>query len=175
MKTAILFLAALFSAFYLHAEPINRETLLAVLQVARDEGVPISVAYQYQIEESGDWKTGTWGDAEAINDKEPGGWPSVGLLQTYTRPDNIEHLKKLYWTGRGETEEFNPKNPIHSAKLGFRYLSDLHRQLKTWYRAACGYNAGPANVLSGDVDRLPKYARTRAYARRIIEAKEPKI
>jgi hypothetical protein len=156
-----------------YAVPIDDATLTAVMEIADDEGVPRSVAYQLQVEESGDRRTGTRGDAGAINNDEPEGWPSKGLYQLYMKPENIEYLLALYWYGRGETETFDPVNPIHSAKVGLRYLADLHRQLGTWYRAACGYNAGKSRVLSGTVEREARYARTRTYALRIISAKEP--
>jgi hypothetical protein len=155
-------------------EPIDAATFWQTMDIARIERVPISVAYWLQVEESGDRYTGTWGCATAVNNDEPGGWPSVGLYQPWMEPNNIGHLLEKYWYGRGETEVFDPKNPIHSAKLGLRYISDLHDQLGTWYRAACAYNAGASKVLSGEARTLAKYADTRAYARRIVNAREPK-
>ena len=167
--------ALLFFTFYAfaYAVHIDDATLIAVMEIADDEGVPRSVAYQLQVEESGDRHTGTRGDAGAVNNNEPEGWPSKGLYQLYMKPENINYLLVLYWYGRGETETFDPLNPIHSAKVGLRYLADLHRQLGTWYRAACAYNAGKSRVLSGVVEREARYARTRAYARRIVNAREP--
>jgi hypothetical protein len=162
----------LFLSSSLFAVPIDDATLIAVMEIADAESVPRSVAYQLQVEESGDRHTGTRGDAGAINNDEPEGWPSKGLYQLYMKPENINYLLALYWYGRGETETFDPLNPIHSAKVGLRYLADLHRQLGTWYRAACAYNAGKSRVLSGVVEREARYARTRAYARRIVNAPE---
>jgi len=170
--TRVILAALILCAATAYAAPIDADTLAAVMDIARAEGVPVSVAYWLQVEESGDRHTGTCGRADAIN-KEPGGWPSVGLYQINTHPGNASHLLATYWYGRGEVAQFDPLDPIHSAKLGLRYLADLHRQLGTWYRAACAYNAGPTAVRSGDVDTLARYASTRAYARRIVEAREP--
>jgi hypothetical protein len=158
---------------FLSAAPITPSQHAAVMLIADAEGVPRSVANQLQIEEAGDWRTGAWGDAIAANNTEPGGWPSLGLYQIYMRPDNVGDLLSRYWYGRGETEAFDPLNYIHSAKLAMRYLASLHKQLGTWYRAACGYNAGASTVLSGAVAELPKYAMTREYAARIVGAREP--
>jgi hypothetical protein len=165
----------LFIASTLSAEPIDDSTFRDVMHIADREGVPRSVAYWLQVEESGNRFTGERGDASAINKNEPGGWPSVGLYQPYMKPENIEWLLAVYWYGRGEMEIFDPLNPIHSAKLGLRYIADLHNLLGTWYRAACAYNAGKSKVLSGEVFTLPRYAKTRAYAFRIINAREPKL
>lgn len=169
---SIILVALILGAATAYAEPIDADTLAAVLDIARTEGVPVSVAYWLQIEESGDRHSGTCGRADAINE-ESGGWPSVGLYQINTRPDNLSYLLAAYWHGRGEVVPFDPFDSIHSAKLGLRYLADLHRQLGTWYKAACAYNAGASKVRSGEVDTLAKYADTRAYARRIVEAREP--
>lgn len=171
MKRVLLAFALASSMLY--AEPIDDATFASILQIGRTEHVPDSITYWLQVEESGNRFTGELGCATAINKLEPGGWPSVGLYQPYMRPDNIEYLLALYWYGRGETETFDPFNPIHSAKLGLRYISDLHSQLGNWYLAACAYNAGKGNVISGDVARLPKFANTRAYARRIVNARSP--
>lgn len=171
MKRLLLAFILLSSTIY--AEPIDDATFAAILQIGRSEGVPDSVTYWLQVEESGNRFTGELGCATAINKDEPGGWPSVGLYQPYMKPENINYLLELYWYSRGETEVFDPLNPIHSAKLGLRYIADLHRKLGNWYLAACAYNAGIGNVLSGDVARLPKFAKTRSYARRIVNARAP--
>ena len=176
----ILSAALLFLTASLCAAPIDRATLLSVLDIAREEGVPRSVAYQQQIEESGDWRTGAWGCATAIGKEkklapdEPS-FPSKGLFQLHTRPQNLDHLVKTYWIDRGETETFDITNPIHNATVALRYVASLHRQLGTWYRAACAYNAGPENVKSGAVNREARFARTRAYAMRIVSRKEPEL
>lgn len=154
------------------ADPISPAIHREIMAIADREGVPRSVANWLQIEESGDWRTGTWGDPCAINRDEPGGYPSAGLFQPYMLPANINYLLDNYWRPF-ETEAFNPFDPIHSAKLCLRYLADLHRQLGTWYRATCAYNAGKKNVLSGAVDREARYAKTRAYAMRIVNARAP--
>lgn len=171
MKRLLLALIILSSTLY--ASPIDDATFAQVMAIADSEGVPRSVANWLMVEESGNRFTGERGCATAVNKREPGGWPSVGLYQPYMKPSNITTLLDRYWYGRGEVEGFDPLNPIHSAKVGLRYISSLHRQLGTWYRAACAYNAGRSSVLSGEVDRLDKYAKTRAYALRIISAGEP--
>lgn len=153
---------------FLISEIISHETLVQIMGIADVYKVPRSVVYQLIWEESRF-------NPNAINKNEPKGYPSIGLTQIYTEPENYNYLIDMFWKGYNEKEVFNPKNPIHSAKLGIRYLAYLHKKLGTWYRAACGYNAGIGNVLSGNVDSLPKYARTRAYAMRIISAIEPEI
>lgn len=171
MKRLLLALILLSSTLY--AEPIDDATFAQVMAIADREGVPRSVANWLMVEESGNRFTGERGCAAAVNKREPGGWPSVGLYQPYMKPSNINYLLAVYWYGRGETEVFDPFNPIHSVKLGLRYIADLHRQLDSWYLAACAYNAGIGNVLSGEVARSPRFAKTRAYSRRIVGARAP--
>ena len=104
------------------------------------------------------WQT-WWGDAGAVNRSEPGGWLSVGLYQIYTKPDNLSFLLNHFWYGRGEYEPLDLKNPIHSAKIGLRYLAYLHKKFGTWYAANVSYNGAGA------------YSYVRA--RRIVQAGEP--
>jgi hypothetical protein len=156
----LIFLVAIFAlSLPLAAAPISPAIHAQIMRVADIEGVPRSVANWTQVEESGNYLTGAWGDASAINRDEPGGWPSVGLFQIYLKPDNINELLAKYWYAFGETEAFNPMDPIHSAKLGLRYLVALHRQYGTWLAASAHYNGGS------------KYSWIRA--KRICDAKEP--
>ena len=111
------------------------------------------------VEESGWWKTGAWGNASAVNRSEPGGWESRGLYQIYMRPDNICSLLERFWYAYKEPEAFDAFNPLHSAKLGLRYLAALHRKYGTWLEANARYNGGSA------------YSYTRAL--RIINAVGP--
>lgn len=153
MKLALIILAL---SLPLSAESISREVHAAVMQIADDCGVPRSVANALQIEESGWYKTGTWGDAKAVNHGEPGGWESRGLYQLYYKPSNIEFLLSHYWTS---SETFNVFNPLHNATVALRYLADLHKRHGTWLAANAYYNGGSA------------YSWERA--KRIIEAREP--
>ena len=140
MRRGLFALALCLACLPLAAAPISPEVHGYVMAIARNEGVPESVANQLQIEESGDWQTGTWGDAGLVNKFEPGGWCSVGLFQIYMKPENISFLLTHYWYGRGEVEPFDPFNPIHSAKMALRYLADLHKRYGNWYTANVLYN-----------------------------------
>lgn len=149
----------------LPATPITPSTLSAVLEIADASGVPRSVARQLCIEESGDWRTGTLGDATAKS-KLVRGYRSRGLFQLYEEPANLGYLLAQYWPG----ERFDIDNPIHNATVALRYLADLHRRFGTWFLAACAYNWGPGNLAG--IKRLEDVpAETRAYAARIINAK----
>lgn len=167
MTRRILFLAALFAAFYLTAEPIDHATFRAVMLIADQEGVPRSVAARLMFEESGDPWTGSRGNPEAFN-KEPSGYMSLGLFQLHTKPSNIEELKRKDWIERGEKEPFGIMNPLHNATIALRYLARKHRDLGTWYRAVCFYN-------SGKTKQAEMTERTKLYATRIISAKDPEL
>ena len=136
------------------AAQITDATFWQIMEIADREGVPRSVAAQLMTEESG-------GDILAIGD-EMTGWPSVGLFQLHTRPANINYLIGRYWRGPWEFDIFDP---IENATLALRYLADLHDRFGSWYMAACRYNCGPGAKV------VPE--RTRAYARRIVNAMEP--
>ena len=160
----LLFAFALASSM-LYAEPIDDATFADVMRIADREGVPRSVAARLMFEESGDRHTGSRGNPEAYN-KEPSGYQSQGLFQLHTKPSNIEELKRLDWTERGETETFDIWNPRHNATVALRYLSRKHRDLGTWYRAVAFYNSGKAK-LEHVTDK------TKAYAMRVISARSP--
>ena len=136
------------------AAQITDATFWQIMEIADREGVPRSGAAQLMAEESG-------GDILAIGD-ETTGWPSVGLYQLHTRPGNINYLIGAFWDGSGEFDIFDP---LENATVALRYLADLRRRFGSWYMAACRYNCGPSAKV------VPE--RTRAYARRIVEAREP--
>ncbi|MFA5130511.1 MAG: transglycosylase SLT domain-containing protein [Patescibacteria group bacterium] len=137
------------------------------MHIADQEGIPRPVAARLMFEESGDPQTGSRGNPKAYN-KEPSGYQSQGLFQLHTKPSNIEELKRLDWMAHGETEPFDIWNPLHNAKVAMRYLARKHRDLGTWYRAVCYYNSGKTK--QSDITD-----RTKAYAMRIISAKDPEL
>lgn len=165
MKRRILFIAALFAASSLYAEPISRATLLCVLGIARDYGVPESVAYQQQIEESGDRRTGTWGDSKAVSKKKSRGFHSRGLFQIWEEPAHLAYLIAHHWPRHLGT--FDIEDPIDNTVLAMSYLSALHDRFGNWYEALVYYNSG----------RLLKDApqESKEYSKRIVNAKEPKL
>lgn len=160
-------LVALFllAASSLYAEPINRATLLCVLGIARGYHVPESVAYQQQIEESGDRHTGQWGDAKAVSWVASRGYHSRGLFQIWEEPEHLAYLIEHHWPKNLGT--FDILDPIDNSILAMSYLSALHERFGNWYEALVFYNSG----------RLLKDApqESKDYARRIINAKEPRI
>lgn len=170
MKKFLLFfsLLGILNISFLISETIGKETLVEIMEIADTHKVPRSVVFQLIYEESRF-------NPNAVNKNEPGGFPSIGLVQIYTKPENYNYLIDMFWIEFNEMEDFDSFNPIHSAKIGIRYLAYLHTKLDTWYRAVCAYNAGISKVLSGEVFLLHKYKRTRNYARRIVLAPEPEI
>lgn len=172
MKRRILFIAALFAASLVQSEPIDDSTFWAVMEIADIEHVPRSVGAQLLREESGG--PVSRGDASAIGD-ESTGWPSKGLCQLHTQPENIDYLVKTYWTERGEKEPFDILNPRHNATIAFRYLYDLHERFGSWYFATAYYNCGPPRWDPIARRYIPKKIppKTHRYAIRIISAKEP--
>ena len=165
MKRRILFIAALFAASLVQAEPISRATLLCVLGIARGYHVPESVAYQQQIEESGDRHTGQWGDAKKPSRYKSKGYHSRGLFQIWEEPAHLVYLIAHHWPKDMGT--FDIEDPIDNSILAMSYLSALHARFGNWYEALVFYNSG----------RLLKDApqESKDYARRIINAKEPRI
>ena len=165
MKRRILFIAALFAASLVQAEPISRATLLCVLGIARGYNVPESVAYQQQIEESGDRHTGQWGDAKAKSRVKSRGYHSRGLFQIWEEPEHLAYLIQEYWPAGLGT--FDIEDPIDNATLAMSYLSALHDRFGNWYEALVFYNSG----------RLLKDApkESKDYARRIINASHPSL
>lgn len=165
MKRRILFIAALFAASSIYAEPISRATLLCVLGIARDYSVPDSVTYQQQIEESGDRNTVQWGDAKAVSKKKSRGFHSRGLFQIWEEPKHLAYLIEHHWPKNLGT--FDIEDPIDNTILAMSYLSALHDRFGNWYEALVYYNSGQllATAPQGSKD----------YARRIINAKEPRL
>lgn len=163
MKRRILFIAALFAAYSLHAEPISRATILCVFGIARSYGVPESVTYQQQIEESGDRHTGQWGDAKAVSKKKSRGFHSRGLFQIWEEPAHLAYLIAHYWPRHLGT--FDIEDPIDNTVLAMSYLSALHDRFGNWYEALVFYNSG----------KLLKDApqESKDYARRIVRAAYP--
>jgi nuclear transport factor 2 (NTF2) superfamily protein len=158
----IFFLALILSFIPCTSEPISKEIHVQVMKIADVCKVPRSIANALQIEESGWWKTGTWGDARAYS-PEPSGWPSRGLFSIYMEPKNLFYLLEHFWTAYNEKEIFNVENPIHNAKLALRYLAQLHHDHGSWFVALCYYNAGTKDAP----------LKTLQYAQRICDAEEP--
>ena len=160
-------LIALFAiaSISIHAEPISRATLLCVLGIARGYHVPESVAYQQQIEESGDRHTGTWGDAKAKSRVKSRGYHSRGLFQIWEEPGHLAYLIEHHWPKHLGT--FDIEDPIDNTILAMSYLSALHGRFGNWYEALVYYNSG---WLLKDAPQESK-----DYSRRIINAKEPRI
>jgi hypothetical protein len=157
----------------LGSETISAEIHFYIIEQAKINNVPPSVANWLQVEETGNWKTGAWG--ASIRSRVPSreGYYSYGIFQIYMEPSNIEDLLKNYWWTFGETETFDVMNPYHNTRLAMRYLAGLHRQFRTWYLACCGYGWGPGNM-----ERIrPSWSNipldVQAYATRIISARCP--
>lgn len=165
MKRLLVALFLLLASSSLCAAPISRATLLCVLGIARDYGVPESVAYQQQIEESGDRHTGQWGDAKAKSRVKSRGYHSRGLFQIWEEPAHLAYLIEQHWPKH--LGVFAIEDPIDNSILAMSYLSALHDRFGNWYEALVFYNSG----------RLLKDApqESKDYARRIINAKEPRI
>lgn len=159
MKRLLLALFLL-SSSSLYAEPISRATLLCVLGIGRSYGVPDSVAYQQQIEESGDRHTGQWGDARAVSKKKSRGFHSRGLFQIWEEPAHLAYLIAHHWPRHLGT--FDIEDPIDNTVLAMSYLSALHDRFGNWYEALVFYNCG----------KLLKDApqESKDYARRIVRA-----
>lgn len=163
MKLAIVALALfLLVVRCLPAEPISAAVHGAIMVIADREGVPRSVANWQQIEESGNWQTGAWGDAEAVSHEAVRGFHSRGLFQIFEEPKNLDYLLRTFW--RPSDGVFDILDPIDNATLALRYLAALHRQLGTWFLACVFYNHGSIFGAS---------AETLAYAARIINARAP--
>jgi soluble lytic murein transglycosylase-like protein len=137
----------------LSATPISSETMAAVLVIGDAAGVPRSVTRALVHEESR-------GDATARSQVTAEGFCSRGLVQLYTRPDNLAYLLAHYWPG--DLAEFDIDNPLHNATVGLGYLAALHRRFGNWYEACIFYNAGR-------IAGAPTHSKQ--YARRIINAR----
>lgn len=149
----------LFIAAPVQAEPIDATTLEAVLEIADAQGVPRPIATQLMIEESGNWRTGAFGDARAWSKVASKRYYSRGLYQLWEEPSNLAYLLECFWHGN----DFDIENPLDNAMVGLGYFAYLYRRFGSWYLAACAYNFGPGNVASG---REPSKL-TREYAARI--------
>ena len=136
-----------------YARQITHAELHDVIAIGRHYGVPESVTRQLMHEESR-------GKVDAQSDVTYEGYYSAGLFQIYTKPDNYNYLLWKYW--KSSAGEFDINNPYHNATVALHYLSDLHIQYGSWYKALLFYNHG---------DILTASERTKAYARRIINAK----
>ena len=142
---------------------------------AQRYGVPLSVAHQMQVEESGDPTTGAWGDAFAIGPVTAEGYRGLGVYQLYDKPENMAYLVRKYWTPYHRAPKgapascampFDVFNYLHNTELAMRYLADLHRRFGTWERALWYYQSGTVAGVN---------EKTKDYARRIVEAREPKM
>ncbi len=156
------FLLAMLITSPLFAEPISREVRALVLAIAEEEGVPRSVADQLHIEESGDWRTGTWGDAGAVGPEGADGMRCRGLYQL--NPRWQPYLVGLYFPHPADS--FDVFDPVSNARVALAYLSALHRRFENWTQALWFYNSGRWRR-----EDVPE--STRAYAERIVNAKEP--
>lgn len=154
MKRLLLLSLALLAA-PIAAEPLSRSDHAIIMSIADSLGIPRSVADRLQIEESGNPKTGAWGDSEAVSHPGAGGFRSRGLFGISMRWEAA--LVALYFPHAPAL--FDWRDPIDSAVVGLGYLAALHRRFGTWYLAAIYYNFGRLmDVPEG----------TRAYARRIV-------
>ena len=135
------------------ARQITKSELREVLDIGKRYGVPESITRQLMHEESR-------GNVDAQSYVTFEGYYSAGLFQIYTKPDNYNYLLWKYWPS--SEEEFDINDPIDNATVALHYLSDLHKQYKSWYRALLFYNHGDIATAS---------ERTKAYAKRIVNAK----
>ncbi len=146
-----------------YAAPIDRATLINVLDIGYRYGVPESVTYRLQIEESGDPRTGGWGDPEARSRYKSKGYHSRGLFQLYEEPVHLKYLLDNYYPS--DPDRFRITDPIHNAFVALPYLAALHDRFGNWYEALVYYNCGK---LLKDAP-----AESKAYARRIVNARAP--
>lgn len=139
----------LFVASMLHAAPISKATLSAVLDIGDAAGVPRSVVVALMQEESG-------GDAAAVS-RAVGGFRSIGLFQLYSRPADMAWKLSRFWTA--PLADFDVWDPIDNATVALRFLAWAHERYGNWLQALYYYN-------HGDVEHVPE--ATREYARRIV-------
>ena len=138
------------------AAPLTRSEHAIIMTLADILGVPRSVADRLQIEESGDPRTGAWGDSEAQGPVGSDGARCLGLYQI--NPRWMADLVGRYYPH--PASYFDAFNPIDSTVVALGYLSALHKRFGTWERALWFYNCGRVTDVS---------ASTREYARRIVE------
>jgi len=147
------FLPLLLLASALSAAPIDDATFAAVLVIGYAHGVPRSVTQALVTEESG-------GDATARSRPTAEGYCSRGLVQLYTRPDNLAYLLENHWPG--DPACFDIDDPRYNATVGLGYLAELHERYGNWFQALLFYNCGR-------VRNAPE--STRLYAKRIVNAR----
>ena len=126
MKQALTLALALACAT-LTAAPISPGVHAMVLDIAASLGVPRSVADALQIEESGWYKTGAWGEAEAIGPVDCYGSRARGLFAISQRWQDYL-VGKYYPHPPGLFDVFNPTD---NALVALGYLADLHRRYGT--------------------------------------------
>ena len=115
-------------------------------------GVPRSVVRALMYEESR--------GVEDAKSREINGYCSRGLFQIHEKPENLNWLLWKFWNE--PVSEFNIYNAYDNSTVALRYLSWLHDWQGTWYKALLFYNHGDIETAS---------AKTKAYAKRIINAK----
>ena len=127
---------------------------IIILLIGEASGVPRSVASALMLEESR-------GDPLAVGPKGSDGSRSRGLYQISERWQ--ADLVARYYPH--PAQYFDWADPLDSAVVGLGYLAALHRRFGTWYLALCYFNFGRVvDVPEG----------TKAYARRIVEARAPR-
>jgi hypothetical protein len=136
-----------------YAAPISRDTLNRVIGIGIAFGVPASVTYQLQMEESA-------GDPEAVS-RPVRGYCSRGLFQIYDEPEHLAYLIRHHWPH--DPRSFNITDPIDNAILALSYLSSLHNRFGNWYEALVYYNSGRR------LRNAPESSK--AYARRIVNSR----
>lgn len=124
-----------------------------VMNIAKENDVPLSVARQLMKEES-------VGYVDAVSPVTSAGYISAGLFQLYMCPDNIDYLLTKFW--KYDKHYFDVNNPEHNAVVAMKYLNWLHKWYGSWYKALIYYNHGSIYDAS---------EQTKAYARRIINAR----
>jgi hypothetical protein len=145
-------------AVSLSAAPISPSTHGLVMLIADSMGVPRSVANWLQVEESGDWRTGQWGDASAIGPVGADGSRCLGLYQL--NPRWMPYLVELYFPHPAMS--FDAFDPLQNATVALGYLAALHRRFGSWDLALIYFNCGRVvDVPEG----------TREYATRICKAR----
>jgi len=99
------------------------------------------------------------GELNAVSQQTSEGYVSKGLFQIYTKPDDLAWILWKFWKS---DEPFDIENPIDNATVALAYLSSLHDRFGNWYEACLYFNHGDVKGCS---------EQTRAYARRIVNAK----
>lgn len=140
--------------------PLTRGDHAIIMSIADGLLIPRSVADRLQIEESGDPKTGAWGDANKIGPVGADGERCLGLYQL--NPKIIPWALSMFYPH--DPKLFDWRDPIDNAVVALGLMRWLHENLNTWFASACGFNAGIGKVWRGDITD-----KTRAYAMRVIQ------